>query len=292
MNTSIVGAVVAGCLFASPPASGADHEFDSDGVRLRYVVAGEGAPVVLLHGITRNVEKDWIETGLLEALSAGFQVLALDQRGHGRSGKPPGPADYGLDMVRDVVRFLDHRGLEDAHIVGYSMGGSIALKLLVEHPRRVRSVALLATGGVRGPGDLEPFLALAASLEAGQGIRALIPRIWPVGQTPSAEQIEAINAETMARNDPAALAAAARGYAAWRVETEQLNRVRKPVLAVVGSADTAAFRVEGLEAVLPGLAVRTIPGADHVGLLREPQLVAAMHEFLAANSGAAPVAAD
>lgn len=140
MSTPIVGAVGAASLFASPPASGADQEFDSDGVRLGYVVAGEGAPVVLLHGIT----------------------------------------------------------------------------LLVEHPRRVRSVALLATGGVRGPGDLEPSLGLAASLEAGQGITA----------------------------------------------------------------------------VMPALEVRTIPGADHVGLLREPQLVAVMHEFLAANSGAAPVAAD
>ena len=60
----------------------------------------------------------------MEALgTAGYRVIALDCRGHGQSGKPQDPGQYGLEMVRDVVRLLDHLNVERAHVVGYAMGG-------------------------------------------------------------------------------------------------------------------------------------------------------------------------
>src|SRR5438552_13310574 len=112
-------------------AAGGDHYFDSNGVRIRYVVAGSGEPVVLIHGWSADAEM-W--QPLMADLSRDYQVIALDCRGHGKSGKPHDPAKYGIEMTRDVVRLLDHLGIEKAHIAGYSMGGSIAIKLLSEHP--------------------------------------------------------------------------------------------------------------------------------------------------------------
>src|SRR6185503_733917 len=84
---------------------------------------------------------------VMDALEkAGYRVVAMDCRGHGQSGKPHDPGQYGLEMVRDVVRLLDHMQITRAHIVGYSMGGSIATQLLVKHPDRLRTVTLLGAG--------------------------------------------------------------------------------------------------------------------------------------------------
>src|SRR5438477_11822838 len=108
-----------------------DQYFDSNGVRIRYVVAGAGEPVVLIHGWSADAGM-W--QPLMDDLSRDHQVIALNCRGHGKSGKPHNPARYGMEMTGDVTRLLDHLGIKRAHIAGYSMGGSIVIKLLSEHP--------------------------------------------------------------------------------------------------------------------------------------------------------------
>lgn len=287
MNTRLVTLGMA-LLVGAPVWGGVDSAFfDSAGVRLRYVVQGEGEPVVLLHGISRTAEHDWIQTGVLPALARQFQVLALDQRGHGRSDKPVGTDAYGVQMVEDVARLLDHRGLTRVHVVGYSMGGRIALKFLATHPERVQSVVLVGSGGVLEEEDAAVFRALAAELDAGRGFASFIPHVWPVGQVPSAEQVAAINAETLSRNDPRALAAVARGFAAWRVAAAQLATNRLPVLAVVGDLDSVRTGVETLQACLPSLQVEVIAGADHLSVLSDPRFLDVLRVFWAARPGPA-----
>lgn len=111
------------CAFAQ---SGADvRSFDSGGVPISYIDRGGGQPVLLLHGFTRSF-KDW-EAGLIPQLLAdGFRVIAYDSRGHGASGKPDAPEQYGQEDVNDAIRLLDHLGIDNAHIVGYSRAASIA----------------------------------------------------------------------------------------------------------------------------------------------------------------------
>ena len=103
-----------------------DQFFDSAGVRIRYVSAGQGEPIILIHGWAADAEM-W--DSLMQDLSRDYRVIAFDCRGHGRSDKPTDPKQYGMEMVNDVVRLMDHLGFSKAHIVGYSMGGSIALKM-------------------------------------------------------------------------------------------------------------------------------------------------------------------
>ena len=103
-------------------AQEAGQFFDSNGVQIHYVDQGEGEPVVLIHAMLETLEA-WtdspVESGLLDA---GYRVLAFDVRPHGQSGKPHDPTKYGIEVVRDVVRLLDHLALDRAHVVGYSMG--------------------------------------------------------------------------------------------------------------------------------------------------------------------------
>ncbi len=133
----------------------ADQFFDADGVCIRYVDVGEGDPVILLHGFALSVEMNWAPSGLLESLPGEFRLIALDLRGHGKSDKPGESEGYGPEFVNDVLRLMDHLGIGPAYVVGYSMGGRIALKLLTEHPGRVRA-AVLGGSGWAPPGTPPP----------------------------------------------------------------------------------------------------------------------------------------
>jgi pimeloyl-ACP methyl ester carboxylesterase len=129
-------------LFALISAKAEDRSFVSNGVKLRYVAQGQGTPVVLIHGMTLDVESQWDEAGTIKALAKDYQVIAFDCRGHGKSDKPHEPAAYGIEMVEDVRRLLDVLHITKAHLVGYSLGSSIALKFLTVHPERCLSVVL------------------------------------------------------------------------------------------------------------------------------------------------------
>lgn len=269
-------------LTSTPPLASESRHFDSDGVRLHYRVAGSGHPVVLLHGITRSVEDDWIASRILPGLATRFLTIALDQRGHGLSDKPPGPGNYGHLMVGDVRRLLDSLGIEQAHLVGYSMGARIALKCMVTHPERVRAGVLIASSGVRQPTDTEPFLALAEALDRGEGFRSFLRAMYPPGPgSPSNAQLAAIDRQILSRNNPAIVAAVARGFHEWQVPPDTLATVRQPVLALVGSRDPVRPGAERMVHALPAARHRVIPDADHVSVLSRPELLDAVTEFLA-----------
>src|ERR1700741_2745095 len=91
-----------------------DRFFDAGGVRIRYVDTGAGPAVVLVHGFTGDIERAWINTGILQDLARAHPVLALDLRGHGRSGKPHDPRSYD-EIALDVIRLLDHVQIEKSH---------------------------------------------------------------------------------------------------------------------------------------------------------------------------------
>ena len=184
---------------ADTPAQ--DLHFDSNGVKIRYTVQGEGEPVILVHGFTASVEANWGAPGVIAEPAKDFRVIALDARGHGKSGKPHDPAAYGVNMMEDVIRLMDHLGILKAHIAGYSMGGGITLQAITAYPDRFYC-AILGGAGWMPPGS--PFEGmmnvLADSLEQGKGLGPLIMALNPAGQpAPTAEQIAAINARTARR---------------------------------------------------------------------------------------------
>ena len=115
------GALAAPALHGAAPAHAtesavvaADGSFDSAGVQIHYSDNGDGEAVVLVHGLLGN-HQQWqpIATALVDA---GYRVVAIDARGHGQSDKPVEDGQYGVHMVEDVTRLLDHLGLDRVHL--------------------------------------------------------------------------------------------------------------------------------------------------------------------------------
>lgn len=269
------------------PAPVEDRYFDSDGVKIRYTVQGDGEPVVLVHGFTASIETNWGAPGIIAALAPEFKVIAMDARGHGKSDKPHDPAAYGAKMAEDVIRLLDHLGIAQAHLVGYSMGGGIVLQVLTSHPERVHS-AVLGGAGWRPPGSgFESLMTpLAESLEQGKGIGPLIIALNPAGQPPPTEEMmAAINQRLMASNDPLALAAVIRGgLAGGGITEETLRQSKVPTFAVVGAIDPVKAGVVALVGVMPDLEVKVLPGKDHLTAVPDPELASSIKGFLMRTS--------
>jgi len=144
-------ALVLGCLFRPSTSAAAPESqfFEVKGVRIHYLIEGSGEPVVLIHGLDSSAKLNWELPGVMNGVAEDHQVVALDLPGFGESDKPSDPAAYGLQWVDDVIQLMDHLKIEKAHIVGYSMGGAVALKLIAEHPERVISGTLGGMGWLR-----------------------------------------------------------------------------------------------------------------------------------------------
>jgi pimeloyl-ACP methyl ester carboxylesterase len=134
---------VLACLAAPMVALPQDTFFDSNGVSIRYREQGQGEPIVLLHGAGNSTEF-WFATGVFQDLAKDYRVIVFDLRGHGKSGKPHDPKQYGIEMSLDVVRLLDKLKITRAHIVGYSLGGTIAALGVTLHPERFQTATFAA----------------------------------------------------------------------------------------------------------------------------------------------------
>ena len=118
----------------------------TDGVKIHYLEAGQGTPVVLIHGYTGTAEGNWFSNGVAEALAKKHRVVAIDCRGHGKSEKPHDPQKYGPQMAKDVLELMDHLKIAKAHVHGYSMGGFIVAQLLAMAPDRFITASFGGSG--------------------------------------------------------------------------------------------------------------------------------------------------
>jgi pimeloyl-ACP methyl ester carboxylesterase len=250
-------------------------ELDVEGVPINYIVEGDGPEIVLVHGFASNLHGNWRATGVVAALvESGRRVIALDCRGHGRSGKPYDPAQYGMRrMADDVIALMDHLGVQRADLAGYSMGGFISSRLLVTYPDRWRSVIL---GGV---GDV--ILEGARSVEVAESIaRAMTAEDGGKSETEFARGFR-LFAERSG-NDLQALAAMQRGPRD-AFDASKLRELAMPVMVLVGNADTIIRSADRLAATIPGVRYVKLDG-DHLTVLGNPGFKQAMVDFLAEHS--------
>jgi len=271
-------------------ASADERFFDSNGVRIRYLERGSGAPVVLVHGFTGAIERSWIATRVLPDLARDHRVIALDLRGHGGSGKPRDPVAYN-ELGEDIIRLLDHLAIPRAHVVGYSLGGIIVAKLLTTHPERFITATLGAASHRRSRSTRSDQAAedAARELEIGLPYRTLILATAPTDELPPSEEVlRRTSRDIVALNDPLAHAALYRARRALIVTDAEMKAVRVPALAIVGSADSALARVKALNAAWPAMKLVVVDGAVHPasharGLPSSPEFVAAIRAFIKAH---------
>jgi pimeloyl-ACP methyl ester carboxylesterase len=232
--------------FTALPALADD--FDSAGVKIHYEVEGKGEPVILIHGLYSSGRMNWGLPGITGDLAKNYQVIALDCRGHGQSDKPAGEGSYGVRMVEDVVRLMDHLHLSSAHLVGYSMGGMIALKLAVLHPARVRSTTLGGMGWMQEGSPLQGFWA-----ESGQ-------RGGRLGASP----------ELM------------HGFTEFAVTAAQVKAITTPITVLVGDRDPCRrLYVAPLIQLRPEIPEHVIEGAGHIACVTKPEFKAELKATLA-----------
>jgi pimeloyl-ACP methyl ester carboxylesterase len=283
MTRRWVWGVACGLLLGVVPGLRAqDRDFTSNGVKIRYTEQGKGEPVLLIHGFGVDLDIQWALPGIIKALAKDHRVIAYDNRGHGKSGKPHDPKKYGQEMVEDAVRLLDHLKIKKAHVVGYSMGAMIAGRLLVTHPDRLRTVTLGGAGPSLKEVNKQKFLEqLAESLEQGKGIGPLIDALTPPGKPrPSADQVKTFSKFFMERNDAKALAAVARGMAGLAVSDAELKANRVPTLALIGADDPLKKGVDAVRGRMSDLKIVVMPDADHISAFTKPEFIRALRAFL------------
>jgi pimeloyl-ACP methyl ester carboxylesterase len=247
-----------------------------DGTILAYHTWGEPTagrpPVVLHHGFSTSAAANWKAPGIVDALvGAGRHVIAIDARGHGSSEKPHDPARYGEDkMALDLAALFDLLGLAQADLVGYSMGGVVAL-LTAAADRRVRR---LVTGGI-GAGAVEQGGVDRSALPG----RALIDGL--LTDDPSTITDERVMGFRLFADASGAdrRALAAQAEAGHRTPIA-LDRITIPALVLAGTDDWLATRPEVLAAALPDARWKVLPG-DHLTVVRNPEFATTIVSFLA-----------
>ncbi len=141
-----------------------------NGIQINQAVAGEGTPLVMLHGWGANIGLVWPLAEKMIAL--GYKVYALDFPGFGASSPPP-EAWSVHDYVKLVIAYLDFHGLERVHLFGHSFGGRLALVLGAEYPQRILKMALTDSAGVRGKPSTSVQLRLRAYRLALNTLKAI-----------------------------------------------------------------------------------------------------------------------
>ncbi len=227
--------------------------FNSAGVKIAYVQAGNGPPVILVHGLYSSATINWIAPGTFSLLAKHYHVIAPDLRGHGWSDKPADAASYGQPMVEDLARLMDHLKIQKAHIVGYSMGGIIVMKFMIDHPDRVLSGALGGMGWLRD-GSIE---------------QVFFERMG--------EHAAATNSGT-----PPACAG---GIARLAVTEAQIKTVKTKVEILIGDRDPCnAMYVKPLRPIRPDWPVIVIQDAGHFNCIAKEQFKTALVHWIDTNA--------
>jgi len=257
-----------------------EGSFLSDGVALHYTDVGTGPAVVMLHAFAGTSEL-WSSNGLMPL--DGFRTLAFDARGHGQSAKPTDPDAYGVEIVGDVIRLMDARGIEEAHIVGYSMGAETALKLATEHPERILSLVVAGSGwsGEEEAGVYGFVSDALGSSDTFGDFMAAMPTVEMTEEEQMAAFAMLMSHGISPAQEVAPLAATATAMEELiNLDATELAEISFPVLGIAGETDEERANVERLSGAIEDFSFVMIPGADHLAAPLTPLFSETVTGFL------------
>jgi pimeloyl-ACP methyl ester carboxylesterase len=231
---------------------------------------GAGREIVLLHGIA-TTRADW--EPFLPDLAQDRRVLAYDHRGHGESTHLGRPDAYTLDLLAgDLAGLLRRRASGGADLVGHSLGGVVALRLAVAHPKLVRSLVLVnaaATAAAPIPDDVIVRLAKLGRANGMASLAAVIDRVGDIRRDPEASRRFRVS---FAATDVEAYQALSIELGNFESMRDQLPTLRMPVTVLLGEHDDV-MREEAAAtaAALPGGRLVMLPGTAHSPHVEDPQ---------------------
>ncbi|MEP1206052.1 MAG: alpha/beta hydrolase [Rhizobiaceae bacterium] len=225
--------------------------------------------ILLIHGFASSALVNWVGTGWTKLLNeAGFRVVALDNRGHGRSSKFYTPQDYGPDIfTTDALELLDHLNIATCDVMGYSMGARITSWLSFQAPQRVNR-AIYGGMGSHIFGGRGGYQAIAEALETDQP-----ETITDLGAMAFRKFADATKSDRMA------LAACIRP-SKHNITPEMIGSINVPTLVAVGSEDDVGGSAEELANMMPAGQAFVIDGLDHMKATGAESYKAAVMEFL------------
>ncbi|UVI38683.1 alpha/beta fold hydrolase [Qipengyuania spongiae] len=238
-----------------------------DGTRLALHRHGSGRPLVLLHGLFSSARMNWIKWGHDEAIAAeGYEVLMLDFRVHGESEAPHDPARYPENvLVRDVAALVDHLGLDEYDLGGFSLGARTSLHAVANG---VLSPARLVVGGM-GTAGLGEWEKRAAYFRRVIDEFDAIPRDDPAYfsmQFLKSQGVDRKAARLLLDTMP-------------DLDLARLAGVTMPALVVCGDEDRDNGSAEELADLLPGATYMEVPGT-HMSSVTKPDLGRAIADWL------------
>ena len=251
-----------------------------NGLEMYYEVHGSGEPVVMLHGAFMSVTTNW--TGWVGELSKTRKVIAVEMQGHGRTANIK--REFSLEnLADDVAALLDHLKIPSADLIGYSMGGSVAMQCAIRHPEKVRKVVSISAvfrhdGWVKEA--LDGFPKITAESFKGSPIEAEYKKLSP---TPN-EFPDFVKRVVATASSP------------YDFGADRLKATKAPMFFIHGDADgvrlehiSEMFRLKGGEIMgdmRPRSASRLaiLPNTTHVTLMqRMPVIVPMVNDFLDAK---------
>lgn len=211
-------------------------------IRMHYELAGRGAPVLLISGLSAP-SVGWALQAA--ALAPHFQVVTFDNRGVGQSDLPPEPVYSTGQLADDAAALLRHLRIARAHVVGASMGGTIAIELALRHPRLVRSLTLACTwveADARFLHTIESWASLAFRVPVEERYRHVFyPWLFTPAFFARKESVETAVQRALAyphQTKAEAIERQARGILAWNgTRRKRLGAIRVPTLVLVGRDD-------------------------------------------------------
>jgi len=245
------------------------EHFLSDNVRLAYLVEGVGDPIVLAHGFASTHGVNWVEPGWVDCLvKEGRQVIMFDLRGHGESEKLFEPSEYDRSaMAGDIANLLAHLGHEQADIMGYSLGGMLALRLACEGPSVCRRVIVAGVGEVMfAPAHTAEPVVQSLLADSLHEATSAVGRAFRVFADRNGQNREALAACYSTAHRP--------------LMSEDLKSVSMPVLVVTGEKDVIAGAPGPLAAALGNGEAFVIPKRDHMRAVGDPVYKTSVLDFL------------
>ena len=259
------------------------------GIELAIEVRGEGPALVCVHGFG-GAKEDFADH--LEALAERWRVITVDLRGHGDSDAPSDPSSYSLDrLARDVEAVADAVGAERFRLLGHSMGGMVARRIVLDHPERVEALVLMSTAA-GPPVGIDPDLVdvgATLALDDWDELTRMLDEVAPL-KTPAYQRViderdgfADFIAWKWSRVAPPMWAALAPKIAREPVDVDRLRGVTCPTLVIVGDLDAAFYDGSlALADAVPGSRLAVIGDAGHHPQFEQPDAwLEAVTTFLA-----------